>query len=99
MQLLDRSDPPTAIFAGNNRAAIGVHRAIAARATSTALMGFDDFDFAEALGISVVAHSPVEMGRVAANLAFRRLDEMTGPLENIVLSTSVTLRRSHLLSP
>jgi LacI family transcriptional regulator len=97
LQLLDASEPPSAIFAGNNRAAIGVHRAIAARGTATAIMGFDDFDFAEALGISVVSHSPVDMGRVAANLAFRRLDDMTGPLENIVLSTIVTLRRSHLL--
>lgn len=98
LQLLDSSTPPTAVFAGNNRAAIGVHRAIALRGTRTALVGFDDFDFAEALGISVVAHAPVEMGRVAANLAFRRLDDMSGPLENIVLETTVVLRQSHLLA-
>lgn len=95
--LLDGADPPTAIFAGNNRAAIGVHRALAARSSGAALLGFDDFEFAEALGISVVAHSPTEMGRVAADLAFRRLDDMTGALESIVLPTTVVLRQSHAL--
>ncbi|WP_439564148.1 LacI family DNA-binding transcriptional regulator [Microcella sp.] len=95
MTLLRSENPPTAIFAGNNRATVGVHLAIAQSGADVSLIGFDDFEFAEALGISVVAHSPVEMGRVAADLAFRRLDSINGPLEHIVLPTTLVLRHSH----
>lgn len=94
-ELLAMPDAPTAIFAGNNRAAIGVHRAVTLGGAPTAMLGFDDFEFAEALGISVVAHSPREMGRVAADLAFRRLERMSDPLERIVLPTRLALRDSH----
>ncbi len=58
VQLLDSAYPPTAIFAGNNRAATGVYQGIKSRDSSTAMLGFDDFEFAEALGISVISHSP-----------------------------------------
>jgi LacI family transcriptional regulator len=94
-QLLALAEPPDAVFAGNNRAAFGAFRAIRAARADTALLGFDDFDLAESLGISVVAHSPTEMGRVAAALALRRLDELDGTLEQIVLPTSLALRASH----
>ncbi|MHB1173074.1 MAG: LacI family DNA-binding transcriptional regulator [Lacisediminihabitans sp.] len=97
VQLLDSDDPPSAIFAGNNRAATGVYQGIKSRDASTAMLGFDDFEFAEALGISVIAHSPREMGRVAADLAFRRVQDITGALEQIVLPTHLMLRDSHRL--
>lgn len=97
VQLLDSDDPPSAIFAGNNRAATGVYQGIKSRDATTAMIGFDDFEFAEALGISVVSHSPREMGRVAADLAFRRVQDITGVLEQIVLPTHLLLRDSHRL--
>jgi LacI family transcriptional regulator len=94
-QLLSAPQPPDAIFAGNNRAAFGVFRAIQRAGTSTALIGFDDFELAETLGVSVVAHSPQEMGEVAANLALRRIDALDGGLEQIVLPVQLVLRSSH----
>jgi LacI family transcriptional regulator len=94
-QLLALPDVPDAIFAGNNRAAFGAFRAIQRSGASTALIGFDDFELAETLGVSVVAHSPQEMGRVAATLALRRLDDLDGGLERIVLPTQLMLRDSH----
>ena len=94
-ELLAIADPPGAIFAGNNRAAFGAFRAIQRAGTDTALVGFDDFELAETLGVSVVSHSPQEMGRVAATLALRRLDELDGGLERIVLPTTLVLRDSH----
>ncbi len=99
VQLLDSADPPTAIFAGNNRAATGVYQGIKLLDASTAMLGFDDFEFAEALGISVVSHSPREMGRAAADLAFRRVHDIAGALEQIVLPTQLILRDSHRLRP
>jgi LacI family transcriptional regulator len=94
-QLLAAEHPPEAIFAGNNRAAFGAFRAIQRSGLATALIGFDDFELAENLGLSVVSHSPKEMGRMAANLALRRLDALDGRLEQIVLPTQLTLRDSH----
>lgn len=94
-ELLRGPEPPDAIFAGNNRAALGAWTAIRDVRPGTALLGFDDAEFAQALGISVVAHDPLQMGRVAAGLAFDRLDDLTGPLRDIVLPTSVLLRASH----
>ncbi len=94
--LLGLADPPQAVFAGNNRAALGAFRAIQRAGTTTSLLAFDDSEVSEAMGISVIAHSPHEMGRVAAMLALRRGDNLDGSLEQIVLPTSLLLRRSHL---
>jgi LacI family transcriptional regulator len=95
-QLLAAEYPPEAIFAGNNRAAFGAFRAIQRSGLETALIGFDDFELAENLGLSVVSHSPDEMGRMAATLALRRLEALDGRLEQIVLPTQLNLRDSHL---
>lgn len=97
VQLLDSAVPPSAIFAVNNGAATGVYQGIKSRGAATSMLGFDDFEFAEVLGISVIAHSPREMGRVAAELAFRRVEDITGALEQIVLPTHLMLRDSHRL--
>lgn len=94
-ELLAAADPPEAVFAGNNRAAFGAFRAIQRGGTDTALIGFDDFELAETLGVSVVSHSPQQMGRVAATLALRRIDALDGGLEQIFLPTPLLLRDSH----
>lgn len=93
--LLRAETPPEAVFAGNNRAAFGAFRAIQRAGTTTALVGFDDFELAEPLGVSVVSHSPQDMGRMAATLALRRIDALDGVLEQVVLPTQLTLRDSH----
>jgi LacI family transcriptional regulator len=92
--LLGRADAPDAIFAGNNRALLGAWKAIREVRPGTALLGFDDAEFAEALGISVVAPDPLEMGRVAARLAFDRIDDLDGELREVVLPTRLLLRGS-----
>lgn len=96
--LMDLADPPTAVFAGNNRAAIGVIQALRARSATLGLLAFDDFELAEALGISVVAHDPVAMGTTAADLALARLGDVRGVVRQVVLPTSVVERQSHLLT-
>lgn len=83
--LLDAADPPTAIVGGNNRATMAAVRELRRRRSDVALIGFDDFDMADALNISVIAHDPVEMGRTAARLALRRLEKPTGRTESVIL--------------
>lgn len=74
-ELLALPDPPTAIFADNNRMSFGVLRALSTRSAAITVMGFDDVELAEMLPfpISLITHDPLVMGRIAANLLFTRL--------------------------
>lgn len=93
-ELLSLPEPPTALFSTNNRNTTGVLPALRAAGTGQALVGFDDFDLADLLGISVVAHDPVEMGRIAAETALSRLDgDPAGP-RTVVLPTWLVPRGS-----
>jgi LacI family transcriptional regulator len=99
--LLAGADPPTAIFAGNNRNTIGAVRAIAAAGRPVALVGFDDFELAELLPVpvSVVASSPLELGRRAAGLLMERLQGLDAPPRRIVLPTTLVARGSGEVAP
>jgi LacI family transcriptional regulator len=96
ISLLQLSEPPQAIVAGNNRAAIGVLETLRAQHASPGLIAFDDFELARTLGISVVAHDDLEMGRTAASIAIARLRGESGPSRQVVLPTRPILRMSHL---
>jgi LacI family transcriptional regulator len=93
-ELIALPDPPTAIIAGNNKASAGVLRALGDRRDEFAFIGFDDFDFADTAGLTVVAHDPVELGRQAARLALQRLDNPNGPTQTIHLPTVLVRRGS-----
>ncbi|OII10900.1 LacI family transcriptional regulator [Curtobacterium sp. MCBA15_009] len=81
-RLLDQPEPPTAVFAANNRISVGAIRAIAGAvadgtvARSPRLFAFDSFDFADMapIPLSVIDHDPAELGRVAARMLLSRLD-------------------------
>ena len=93
-KLMALDEPPTAVLAGNNRASTGVLQAWRGTARPPAFIGFDDFDLADALGITVVAHEPEEMGRRAALLALARQDDLDAPIEQVVLPTRLVRRGS-----
>ena len=59
-----------------------------------ALVGFDDFDLADVLGTTVVAHDMTALGREAARLAYERISGPSGPARTIVISTSIMARGS-----
>lgn len=102
---LTSSAAPTAVLAGNNRMSVGVLRAAnhlgipiaGAKTTNTSalsLIGFDDFDTADLLGISVVSNDPLSLGREAAALALRRIAESQSRPEALELPTQLILRGS-----
>jgi LacI family transcriptional regulator, galactose operon repressor len=95
-ELLALSDPPTALFATNNRASVGALRALSSAGTRVALVGFDDFELAEmlAMPVTVVRHDPADMGRRAAELLFARLTGDERPPQRVVLDTELVLRGS-----
>jgi len=77
LALLDLPQPPTAIFAASDSQAFGVLRAARERGLDVpgdlAVVGFDDIDSAEDVGLTTV-HQPLEeSGRVAVELLLARL--------------------------
>jgi LacI family transcriptional regulator len=92
--LLAMPEPPTAIVAGNNRASSGVVRALRNHFDEIAFIGFDDFELADAAGISVIAYDPGELGRQAARLVVARLDDPVGPPQQIEIPTHLIQRGS-----
>jgi LacI family transcriptional regulator len=100
-ELLRAPDPPTAFFSGNNRNTIGAVRAIAAAERPVALVGFDDFELAELLPVpvSIVAASPLELGRRAAGLLIERMRGSAAAPRTVVLPTTLVTRGSGEVAP
>jgi len=101
--LLATDAPPTAVFAAQNVLAIGAFTALRrlGRRGDIALIGFDDFPLADLLdpGISVVAQDPLAMGRLAAEVLFRRLDGDRSEATTIVVPTTLIQRGSGEIRP
>jgi len=93
-ELLALPNPPTALFAGNNRIATGVLRALAATGRELALVSFDDLELGDLLSMPVtaIAYDAAELGRCAAELLARRLDGDRRPPELVVLPTTLIPR-------
>ena len=92
--LLDGDDPPTAIIGGNNRATAAIIRQLTRRRLDLAVVGVDDFEFADLFDVSVITHDAEEMGRVAARLAIHRMSEPTGAPEHRLLPLTYIPRGS-----
>ncbi|GAA3598696.1 LacI family DNA-binding transcriptional regulator [Klugiella xanthotipulae] len=100
-RMLALDNPPTAVFTGNNRSTVAILRVMAGWDTRPALVGFDDFELADALhpGVTVVAQHPAEMGRAAAEQLFRRIGGDTGPPRHTILGTTLIPRGSGEIPP
>ncbi|QAY72859.1 LacI family transcriptional regulator [Agromyces protaetiae] len=94
MKRLD--DPPTAVFTTNNRTSIALLTGLGGRLEGDALVGFDDFELAEAMhpSISVIAQHPTAIGETAAALLFERIDGRGGPTEHRVVPSRLIVRGS-----
>jgi LacI family transcriptional regulator len=91
---------PTAVFSGNNRHTVGALRALRGLEDEIALVGFDDFELAELLGVTVVRHDSQELGLHAAALAFSRLDgTYEGAPRRVVVETQLVTRGSGEVRP
>ena len=85
---------PTAIFSANNRNTIGALHALAGLQEHVALVGFDDFELADLLGITVIRADPGQLGARAAELAFARLDGDDRPPQRVTIATELIERGS-----
>ncbi|MGN9794490.1 LacI family DNA-binding transcriptional regulator [Streptomyces sp. NPDC054847] len=92
-------EPVTAIFAGNNRVTVTAVRVLAGHDRRVALVGFDDIELADLLGITVIAQDAAALGRTAAERLFRRLDGVNDEPTQVALETVLVPRGSGEIPP
>jgi LacI family transcriptional regulator len=101
--LLSGARAPSAFVAGNNRSSLAVLQELVSRfpqpASRPAIVGFDDVEWAEVLGLTVIAHEPGEMGRRAVDLVLGRLGDPDRAPVSLVLPVRVIARGSGELPP
>ena len=100
-ELLALPEPPTALFAGNNRITVGVLRVLGRSGFRLTLVGFDDLELGEMLAVpvTVVAYDAADLGRGAAELLAQRLAGDDSPPQRIVLPTALIVRGSGEVKP
>ncbi len=102
-QLLAQSEPPTAMFTSQNLLTLGAVRALhgLGRQHEVALVGFDDLLLADLLdpGVTVMAQDPTQIGTLAAERLFARMDHDAGPEETLVVPARLLVRGSGEIPP
>jgi DNA-binding LacI/PurR family transcriptional regulator len=99
-ELLDTSNPPTALFTGTNLLTLGALRAIHERSLSIpgdiAVAAFDDIDWMPIFrpALTSVAQPAYEVGRAAAELLLQRIADHARPVQDIVLPARLLVRQS-----
>jgi DNA-binding LacI/PurR family transcriptional regulator len=97
-RLLDLSEPPTAIFAPSDTQAMGVLKAARERGLSVphdlAVIGFDDVEMADYIGLTTIRQQLEESGRVAVELLLARLADGTRPVQHVNLPLTIVERET-----
>lgn len=99
-ELLSAQEPPTALLAGNGLITAGILRALDERGMrpprDIALVGFDDTELLSTLRPRLtLLHQPSkEMGRRAAEMLFKRIDDQNLASEHVALPTELVIRES-----
>ncbi|HEV2344812.1 MAG TPA: substrate-binding domain-containing protein [Actinocrinis sp.] len=98
--LLDLPEPPTALIAFNDKAAVGALTAAARRGLRVpedlSVAGFDDIDLAQATTplLTTVRQPLAEMGRMAVSLLIRLMDRHKVDALHVELATELVVRGS-----
>ncbi|MEX0685150.1 MAG: LacI family DNA-binding transcriptional regulator [Balneolales bacterium] len=100
LEFLNMSEPPTALFTGNNVITLGALESIHSKGLNipddVAIVGFDDMYWSISLNppLTAVSQPGYEIGRQAANMLFERLEEPGREPRRIVLNTKLMIRQS-----
>jgi DNA-binding LacI/PurR family transcriptional regulator len=97
-ELLCSSQPPTAIFAAADIQAIGVLKVARELGLNVprdlAIIGFDDLDLADYVGLTTVRQPLDDSGRIAAELLLSGLTDTSWPVQHIELPLSIVERET-----
>lgn len=95
-RLLDLAHPPTAVFCASDTQAMGALKAARERGKRVpqdiAIVGFDDLDIADYLGLTTIRQHLEESGRLALELLLSRLEDRRRPIQNIRLNLELVER-------
>lgn len=100
VQLLGLAAPPTAIMAGNNLMTLGAMHALRdahiAVPGQMALVGFDDFDWADFFvpRLTLIAQPVQALGARAVDLLLQRMARPDAPTQSVRLAPTLRLRHS-----
>ena len=100
VQLLGLAAPPTAIMAGNNLMTLGAMQALREAQIAVpgqmALVGFDDFDWADLFvpRLSLIAQPVKALGARAVELLLQRMAAPGAPPQSVRLAPTLQLRNS-----
>ncbi|MDT7672835.1 MAG: LacI family transcriptional regulator [Pseudonocardiales bacterium] len=100
LRLLDRADPPTALFSGNNAMTVGALTALEDRDVAVpgdmAVVAFDDFEFSPLVRprLTAAAQPCHAMGARAVQLLLRRLTSPGLPAQTVRIPASIEHRDS-----
>lgn len=95
-ELMDLSDPPTAIFAATDLQALGVVKAARQLKIKIpddlAVIGFDDLDMAEFEDLTTVRQHLDESGRLAIEILLSHIADTTRPIQHVYLPLEIVQR-------
>jgi LacI family transcriptional regulator len=101
--LMQADNRPTALFTSHYLLTLGAIRALhdVQLEERIALIGFDDIVLADLVrpAITVMAQDPSQLGRLAAERLFARLDGDTSPVQTIVVAAKLVARGSGEIPP
>ncbi len=97
-QLIAQPSPPTAVFCASDTQAMGALKQARELGMQVpgdvAIMGFDDLDIADYIGLTTIRQHLEESGRLAVELLLARLDDETRPLQHVRLSLEIIERET-----
>jgi len=99
-ELLDLSDPPTAVFTANNLLTLGALETIHERGLNIpqdiSIVGFDDMYWSNSLNppLTAVRQSGYDVGKRAAELLLQRIQNSTRSNISVIIKTKLMIRKS-----
>lgn len=97
-ELLQLADPPSAIFAATDLQAFGVLKAAREMGLripiDLAIIGFDDLDMADYVGLTTIRQHLDDSGKVAVELLLARLADPSRPIQHVQLPLSLIERQT-----
>jgi LacI family transcriptional regulator len=84
----------TAVISTNNRITVALLNSHKSEIDRMGFIGFDDFELAGLLKISVVSHNPLDVGREAARITLERIADPLASPQRIEIGTEIVKRGS-----
>ena len=97
--LMSSNNRPSALISTNNRLTVSLLQTNSEMLETIAFLGFDDFELADLLKISVISYDAVELGRQAARLTLERIQRPLETPKQIEIKTVLVPRGSAERNP